>query len=141
VTNNAFGTVKAINALTNRLYSVPYGTMNLRIIDGKPDPEVPLKTVRLPYTPGSLGINIASNHLYITNPAARTIEVRDGSTGDLITRFYLPAGDTPSGAIAVDSTRGRIYVIKNASGNSGPELLVIEDLINAYAEPDCGLSH
>ena len=43
--------------------------------------------------------------------------------------------------MAVDSIRGRIYVIKNPSGNSGPELLVIDDLIRASDEAYCGLSH
>jgi hypothetical protein len=140
VTNNAFGTVRAINALTNKLYAVPDGTNNLQIINGAPDPEVILANIPLGYSPGSLGINTALNHLYITNPAGSSIEVRNGSTGALITTFNLPTGRRPSGAMAVDSTRGRIYVIHYPSGNSGLALLVIEDLINAF-EPYCVLSH
>ena len=140
VTNNAFGTVRAINGFTNKLYAVPDGTNNLQIINGKPDPEVILANIPLGYSPGSLGINTALNHLYITNPAGRSIQVRSGSTGALITTFFLPNGVTPSGAMAVDSIRGRIYVIQYPSGNSGPALLVIEDLINAF-KPNCILSH
>jgi hypothetical protein len=138
VTQNNFGTVMAINALTNTLYAVPNGTNNLQIINGARDPEVRLTTVTLPYIPGSLGINTALNRLYITNPAARSIEVRDGSTGALITTFFLGIGARPTGAMAVDSIRGRIYVINQSS--SPPALLVIEDLINAF-KPQCVLSH
>jgi hypothetical protein len=137
VTQNAFGTVKAINALTNKLYAVPDGTNNLQIINGKPDPEVILANIPLAYSPGSMGINIAFNYLYITNPAGHSIEVRNGSTGHLITTFSLRNGLTPDGSMAVDSIRGRIYVIDQSSP---PRLLVIEDLIKAF-EPYCILSH
>ena len=135
VTVNAFGRVLAINALTNRLYAVPDATNDLQIINGKPDPEVILKTVPLSYHPYTLGINTALNHLYLANPAAQSIEVRDPVKGKLISTFSLP-GLTPDGSMAVDSIRGRIYVIQN----SPPTLLVIEDLISAFG-PDCILSH
>jgi hypothetical protein len=140
VTNNPFpGTVMAINARTNKLYTIDSGN-NLQIINGAPDPEVILATVALGYTPGSMGINTAFNYLYIANPAGRSIQVRNGSTGALITTFNLPTGARPSGPIAVDSIRSRIYVIRYPSGNSAPALLVIEDLINAE-KPYCVLSH
>ena len=138
VTPNAFGLVMAINAHTNRLYALSGNT--LQIINGTQDPEVILANIPLGYTPGSMGINTAFNYLYITNPAGRSIQVRNGSTGALITTFSLATGVMPSGAMAVDSIRGRIYVIQNPSGNSGPALLVIEDLINA-TKPNCVLSH
>jgi hypothetical protein len=137
VTVNAFGRVMAINALTNKLYAVPDTSNDLQIINGKPDPEVILTTVPLSYHPPSMGINPALNYLYIANPVGQSIEVRDPSTGALITTFPLSAlGVTPDGPMAVDSLRSRIYVIQN----SPPMLLVIEDLINA-AQPDCILSH
>ena len=135
VTVNAFGTVKAINARTNKLYAVPDTTNDLQIIDGRPDPEVILKTVTLSYHPPSLGINPALNHLYVANSVGQSIEVRDPSKGTLITTFSL--GLTPDGPMAVDSIRGRIYVI---SYTPSSQLLVIEDLISAF-EPDCILSH
>ena len=135
VTVNAFGTVKAINARTNKLYAVPDTTNDLQIIDGRPDPEVILKTVTLSYHPPSLGINPALNHLYVANSVGQSIEVRDPSKGTLITTFSL--GLTPDGPMAVDSIRGRIYVI---SYTPSSQVLVIEDLISAF-EPDCILSH
>lgn len=138
VTDNTFGHVMAINALTNRLYALSGNT--LQIINGAQDPEVILKTIALSYTPGSMAINTAFNYLYVANPAANSIEVRNGSTGALITTFSLPLGVTPNGPMTVDSIRGRIYVIQNLSGSSGPVLLVIEDLINA-TKPACVLSH
>ena len=138
VTVNAFGRVLAINALTNKLYAVPDTTNDLQIIDGKPDPEVILKTVTLSYHPTSLGINKALNHLYLANSVGQSIEVRDPSKGTLITTFSLSAlGLTPDGGMAVDSIRGRIYVI---SYTPSSQLLVIEDLISAFG-PDCILSH
>jgi hypothetical protein len=136
VTNNAFGRVLAINAGTNMLYAVPDGTNNLQIINGAPDPEVILKTITLPYNHGAIGINTAQNYLYIANPAGNSLEVRDPSTGALITIFaHLPA--TPDGSIAVDSIRGRIYII---SFTPSPQLIVIEDLINAF-KPGAIISH
>jgi len=128
VTQEAFGQVMAINGLTNKLYALSGN--NLQIINGAPDPEVILATVALGYTPGSMGINTALNRLYITNPAANNIEIRDPSTGALINTFALSAfGVTPNGAMAVDSTRSRIYVIDQSS--SPPRLLVIEDIVIA----------
>jgi DNA-binding beta-propeller fold protein YncE len=137
VTLNAFGTVKAINALTNKLYAVPYNSNVLQIIDGKPDPEVIVRTVPLLYHPGVLGVNTAFNYLYLANPDVQSIEVRNASTGAFITTFSLSENDlTPDGSMAVDSSRSRIYVIQE----SPPTLLVIEDLIATFG-PDCILSH
>src|SRR5262249_36161074 len=128
VTVNAFGIVRAINGLTNKLYAT--NTINqLQIIDGKPDPEVILKTVSLSYQPASLAINSALNHLYLANSVGQSIEVRDPAKGTLITTFSLSAlGLTPDGPMAVDSIRGRIYVIQYTPVSS---LLVIEDLLSA----------
>jgi DNA-binding beta-propeller fold protein YncE len=137
VTLNAFGTVKAIDALTNKLYAVPYNSNVLQIIDGKPDPEVIVRTVPLLYHPGVLGVNTAFNYLYLANPDAQSIEVRNASTGALITTFSLSENDlTPDGGMAVDSSRSRIYVFQE----SPPTLLVIEDLIATFG-PDSILSH
>lgn len=128
VTSNAFGAVMAINTAANKLYAVS-GT-NLQIVNGTPDPELVASTISLPYAPASMGINIPLNHLYVTNPAGSSVEVRNGTTGALVAAFSLSSfGFVPNGAIAVDSTRGRIYVV--ASGSSGSVLLVIEDLTSA----------
>src|SRR6266496_340996 len=125
VTTNAFGTVMAVNAVTNRLYA--FDGANLQIINGATNPERILRTIALGYTPASMGTNTALNRLYLVNPSVGSIEVRSGSTGNLIATFSLaPFGATPDGAMAVDSTRGRIYVV--ASSLSGPVLLVIKDL-------------
>ena len=138
VTVNAFGIVRAINGVTNKLYAVPCCMNQLQIIDGKPDPEVILKTVSLSYLPASLGINTALNHLYLANPVAQSIEVRDPSKGTLLATFSLASlGLTPDGPMAVDSIRGRIYVIQYTPVAT---LLVIEDLLSAVG-PNCILSH
>ena len=125
VTTNAFGTVMAANAVTNRLYAA--SETSLQIINGATKPERILTTIALSYSPASMGVNTALNHLYLVNPSAGSIEVRNGSTGALNATFSLgPFGAMPNGAMAVDSARGRIYAI--ASSPSGPVLLVIKDL-------------
>jgi DNA-binding beta-propeller fold protein YncE len=136
VTVNAFGSVKAINALTNTLYAIPSNSpTDLQIIDGRPDPEIILKTVKLPYPPAGLGVNTAFDYLYVSNREGQSIEVRNSSTGALITTFSLGAGLKPE-VLAVDSSRSRIYTIQN----SPTTLLVIEDLIATFG-PDSILSH
>jgi hypothetical protein len=143
VTQNAFGQVRAINGITNTLYAVSGNT--LQLIHGAPDPEVVYANIPLSYTPGGMGINIKSNYLYIANPTGQSIEVRNGSTGALISTFALSTfGAMPNGAMAVDSTRSRIYVIQNASNSSAPMLLVIEDVINCSHQAECvvgGVAH
>ena len=128
ITSNSFGSVMAINTLTNRLYAASGN--NLQIINGGPDPEVILTTIALGYTPASMGINTELNHLYVANSAGNGLEVRNASTGALIATFSLAtSGVTAEEAMTVDSIRDRIYLIVSTA--SGPELLVIEDLTTA----------
>jgi hypothetical protein len=128
VTSNAFGTVMAINTLVNKLYAASGN--NLQIINGAPDPET-FTTIALSYTPPSMGINTELNHLYLANPNASCVEVRNGTTGAVIATFPLSSfGVVPNGPMTVDSVRGRVYLI--ASSGSGPVLLVIEDLTTAH---------
>jgi DNA-binding beta-propeller fold protein YncE len=136
VTVNAFGSVKAINALTNTLYAIPSDSpTDLQIIDGRPDPEIILRTVKLPYPPAGLGVNTAFDYLYVSNRDGQSIEVRNSSTGALITTFSLGADLKPE-VLAVDSSRSRIYTIQNSPST----LLVLEDLIATFG-PDSILSH
>lgn len=128
VTTNAFGTVMATNARTNILYASSASGNNLQIINGAPDPEVIMSTVPLPFGPASMGVSQELGHLYLAYAAG--VEVRDGQTGRLIGTFSLsPYGATPSGGMAVDTIRGRIYVA--ASTSSGPVIMVLEDVTTA----------
>ena len=77
------------------------------------------------------GCNTAFNYLYVSNPNAQSIEVRNGSTGALITTFSLAENDLKPENMAVDSSRSRIYAIQNFE-NSPSKLLVIEDLIATF---------
>ena len=126
VTTNAFGNVEAVNPVNSRLYAIADTT--LQIINGKPDPEAVTASVSLGYSPSYMGVNNALGHLYISNPDTSNVEVRDSAKGTLITSFALGAGVVPQG-IAVDSTRGRVYV--GASTNSGSFLYAIEDISTA----------
>lgn len=126
VTPNAFGYVQAVNPVTSKLYAMSGTT--LQIINGKPDPEVVTTSVPLGYAPASMGVNNALGHLYVSNPSSSSIEVRDSTKGSLITSFALGSGVTPNG-LAVDSTRGRLYVgVITSAGNF---LYAIEDLSTA----------
>jgi hypothetical protein len=126
VTTNAFGSVQAVNAVTSRLYAIEGTT--LQIINGKPDPEVIIASVPLGYSPSSMGVNNALGHLYISNPDSSSVEVRDSKKGSLIASFSLGAGVVPHG-MAVDSTRGRLYVGVSTGGEDF--LYAIEDTSTA----------
>jgi hypothetical protein len=135
VTLNNFGEVRAINGVTNTLYALSGNT--LQIINGVT--EVVRSSIPLSYSPGSMGININSNYLYIANPAGQSIEVRNGTTGAVVSTFYLSSHSvTPDGPMGVDSTRSRIYLI---SYTPSSQLLVIEDVINAATKPLCHKSN
>jgi hypothetical protein len=126
VTTNAFGSVEAVNPVTSKLYAISDTT--LQIVNGRPDPEVITASVALGYSPSYMGVNNSLGHLYIANPDSSSIEVRDSTKGTLITSFQLGAGVVPQG-IAVDSTRGRLYV--GASAGSRNLLYAIEDISTA----------
>ncbi len=113
VTEKAFGVVQAVDPVTGKLYAIADNT--LQIIDGKPDPEVIALSVALGYSPSGFGVNHALRHLYLSNPAQSSIEVRKSETGALITTFQLAAGMSPM-SIGVDSSRGRLYVTASQDG-------------------------
>lgn len=126
VTTNAFGTVESVNPVTSKLYAISDTT--LQIINGKPDPETITASVNLGYSPSYMGVNNALGHLYVSNPDTAQLEIRNSTNGSLITSLSLGAGVTPEG-IAVDSTRGRVYI--GGSSSSGNFLYAIEDLSTA----------
>lgn len=125
VTNTAFGIVTAIDSVMNRLYATSGN--NVQIINGST--EGVLKTIPLTYAPAGLGINNALGHLYLSNAAAGTIEVRNETTGALLSTFPLGASANPQN-IAVDSTRGRIYANVLNPNTNQYSVFVIEDLSN-----------
>lgn len=123
VTTTSFGTVEAIDSVNNRLFA--WNGSSLQIVNGATD--VVVKTVSLPYSPSAMGANDALAHLYITNPAGNSIEVRNETAGALLGTFSLGSGNQPQ-SIAVDSTRGRIFVDVYNTGSSSWSMYVIEDL-------------
>ncbi len=125
VTGTSFGTVEAVDSVMDLLYAVSGNSV--QIINGGTD--AIKKTVALAYTPSGLGINNALGHLYLSNPAAGNIEVRDEKSGKLLATFSLGATANVQN-MAVDSTRGRIYVNVYNSSNSQWYVYVIEDLSN-----------
>ena len=65
VTTTGFGTVEAVNSVTNRLFAAQGN--NLQIINGAND--AVLRTVSLGYSPPAMGVNNALGHVYLANPA------------------------------------------------------------------------
>jgi hypothetical protein len=124
VTNTAFGTVGAVDTVMNRLYALSGNS--LQIVNGAT--EAIMNTIALTYTPNGLGVNNALGNLYASNPAG-TLEVRNSTTGVLISTFSLGANANPQG-MAVDSTRGRIYVNVLNPNTNQYSVYVIEDLSN-----------
>src|SRR4030095_11996199 len=124
VTPTGFGTVEAVNSVTNRLFAAQGN--NLQIINGAND--TVLRTVPLGYSPPAMGVNNALGHVYLANLAANSIQIRMQQNGNLVGTFSLWAGNQP-GKIAVDSIRGRLYVgVLNGTSWS---LWTIEDLTSA----------
>jgi DNA-binding beta-propeller fold protein YncE len=124
VTTTGFGTVEAVNSVTNRLFAVQDN--NLQIINGANDTVV--RTVSLGYSPAAMGVNNALGQLYLANPAANRIQVRNQQNGNFVKTLSFGAGNQPW-KIAVDSIRGRLYVgVLNGTSWS---VWAIEDLTSA----------
>jgi hypothetical protein len=101
------------------------GSTTLQIWDGKTNPERLLTSVGLPYAPGGWwGENDALTHLYIVDPNTSSLDIRNSVTGAEIAMFAIPSSQT--NAIAVDSTRGRVYI--EAVAGNGAVLYVIDDV-------------
>jgi len=122
VTRNSFGIVKAVDPVTGKLFALAGQT--LQIINGIHDPESLSVAVNLGYLPAAICVDFTLGHIYLSNPAQSTIEIRMISTGELLNTFTLPGKLTP-GAIAVDTTRGRLYV--SASRGTDSLLLAIDN--------------
>ncbi|HMD84379.1 MAG TPA: hypothetical protein VKO18_06725 [Terriglobia bacterium] len=118
VTSTPFGCVQAVDDATNRLFAVSGDS--LQIVNGATDSI--LKTVTLTYSPGPIVVNKALDHLYVSNTAASTVEVRNDTTGVLLATISLPSAVAGMG---VDSTRGLLYVVAYPTS---PVLYVIQDL-------------
>lgn len=125
VTNTGFGTVEAVDSVTNHLYAVSGN--NVQIINGATD--VISKSVALSYATTGLGINNALSHLYVANGGVGNLEVRNELSGALQTTFALGANLNVQ-SMAVDSTRGRIYANVYDSRSGQWYVYVIEDLSN-----------
>ena len=123
VTNTSFGTVEAVNSVTNRLFAVQDN--NFQIINGAND--TVLTTVPLGYSPAAMGVNNALGHVYLAYPAGNRIQVR-AQNGNLLGTFSLGAGNQPT-KFAVDSIRGRLYV--GVFNGTSWSVWVIEDLVSA----------
>ena len=113
----------AADAVTGYLY-VLSGT-TLQIWNGKAKPETLLRSITLPYTPFVyMGVNDALSHVYIQESGTSTLDIRNSLTGTEIAHFT--ASGLAPGGIAVDSTRGRVYINSSVSGSQ--VLYVIDDI-------------
>ncbi|MFY9647156.1 MAG: hypothetical protein WAK29_18400 [Terriglobales bacterium] len=131
VSTTTFGTVLAVDSYTNKLFAS--SGKNLQIVLGKN--ETIATTVALSYAPAAVGVNNALGHVYVANSAGNVIDVYS-ETGKLLTSFLLGTDNQP-GQLAVDSTRGRLYVDVLNTGTNAWSLNVIEDL---YSVRKCGIN-
>jgi DNA-binding beta-propeller fold protein YncE len=122
VSSTTFGTVLAVDSETNKLFATSGN--NLQVILGKNDTIT--ATAALSYTPAAIAVNNALQHVYLVNSAGNSIGVYS-ETGKLLTTFLLGTNNQPA-QLAVDSTRGRIYVDVLNTGTNAWTLDVIEDL-------------
>ena len=114
VTGNAFGIVRAVDPVTGKLFALSGQT--LQLINGIHDPETVSVAINLGYVPAGICRDFTLGHIYLSNPAQSSIEIRMISTGALLNTFTLPGKLVP-GSIAVDTTRGRVYL----SATHGPD--------------------
>ncbi len=129
IPDNSVGQI-TVDVALNLIYdagSFFAGGNSLQIVDG--ETEAILTTVVLTYTPAGVGVNNALKHLYTSNPADGTIQVRNSASGELVSTFSLGANLSPQ-TMAVDSTRGRIYVNVYNPNASQWYVYAIEDLSN-----------
>jgi DNA-binding beta-propeller fold protein YncE len=122
VSNTKFGTVMAVDSNSNKLFAT--SGKNLQIILGHT--EAISTTVALTYTPAAMGVNSALAHVYLANTAGNSIDVYS-EAGKKLTTFLLGTNNQPN-QLAVDSTRGRLYVDVFDTGTNSWALDVIEDL-------------
>jgi DNA-binding beta-propeller fold protein YncE len=109
------GVVRAVNAVTNRLYSGNGATT--QVIDGATESVL----ATLPAV-GPVAVDTVTNQAYVSDAASSSVKIFDGATNGLTGTIPLPAGSSP-GAIAFNSATGRLYLI--VSTGSGASLLVI----------------
>jgi|ERR1051326_1197448 hypothetical protein len=126
VTVNAFGPVLGVNPSANLLYAIS-GSSTLQIVNGAPDPEVVLADVPLGFNFGSpIGVNPAANRIYIGASGSNFVAVLNATNGNLLATVSLPSSIQTVGSIAVDSARGRVYVL--AYSASSAHLYVLQDV-------------
>jgi hypothetical protein len=112
ISPTSFGIAYAVNARTNLIYATTDHN-SLNIVDGNNDQV--LQNVPLSYPAGVIAVNQRLNHVYLASGSTSNfIDVRDGTTGNLVTTITLPAG-TAVVSLAADNRRRRIY----AGGASG----------------------
>jgi YVTN family beta-propeller protein len=84
---------------------------------------VPLGDAYMGRSPAGIGVNPATNRVYVANASSNTVTVLDGSTDNPVASIPLASGPTN---VAVNATTNRIYVVL-----SSDQLAVINGATNA----------
>ena len=126
LTTNKFGTVLGVNASSNLLYAVTNGS-TLQIINGAPDPEVIKTNVALGFQAGGyIGVNPEANRIYVGAAGSNFVAELNGTNGALLETISLNTNITEVGSIAVDSVRGKVYILAYSASSS--YLYVVQDV-------------
>lgn len=113
------GFIQAVNPATNRLYFSSGSDLQVR--DGNDHSLI----ATISGAGGPVGVNTSRNRIYVPDPTNEVVKVIDGETNTVIGTFSLGAGVVPSPSkLAVDSTKGRIYVA--ATVGSSRRLFVVQ---------------
>ncbi len=81
----------AVNAVTNRIYVVNYGSSDVTVIDGASLRAV--ATVSVGLWPQQIAINTRTNRMYVVNTHADSVSVIDGRTNTVTAT--VPTGKGP----------------------------------------------
>lgn len=100
----------AVNAATNRVYVVNYGSSDVTVIDGGSRRAV--ATVTVGRWPQQVAVNPLTNTIYVVNTHADSVSVIDGRTNTVTAT--LPTGRGPW-ALAVDPVANMVYVANRLS--------------------------
>ena len=97
-----------VNTVTNKIYVVnDDASGQVTVIDGAANTATAVPVGSYPF---AIGLNMATNKVYVSNSASDSVTVIDGVTN---TTSTVPVGSNPT-CIAVNQTTNRIYVMNQA---------------------------
>ncbi|OPD54073.1 hypothetical protein BVG01_29440 [Bacillus anthracis] len=120
IPNRFRSNIITMNTTTNLIY-VSGNTNIVSVLDGKQPDSPVIATIPVDSPPQSIGADSITNRVYVRTSSSLT--AIDGKQGKVITTLSIGSGNASWSGLAIDSTRGLVYV----SGN-GNVVAVIDEL-------------